>query len=131
MKIWCFFGVFIFRGVVEIILGFVNVSLSKYFCEILLWKSFWKYENHENDYLANAILLCLAKDAKNNYSLANYYNLEKRIGEKVKELSTPEGFTRKESIAELLITISYSGITKFYSFIWPFLEKGPKNGVFC
>lgn len=78
---------------------------------------FNRYLNHENDYLANAILLCLAKDAKNNYSLANYYNLEKRIGEKVKELSTPEGFTRKESIAELLITISYSGITKFYSFI--------------
>jgi AAA family ATP:ADP antiporter len=78
---------------------------------------FNRYLNHENDYLANAILLCLAKDAKNNHSLGNYYNLEKRIGDKVRELSTPEGFTRKESIAELLITIAFSGISKFYSFI--------------
>jgi AAA family ATP:ADP antiporter len=78
---------------------------------------FNRYLNHKNDYLSNAILLCLAKDAKNNYSLAKYYNLEKRIETQVSELSTPEGFTRKESIAELLITISYSGISKFYSFI--------------
>ena len=78
---------------------------------------FNRYLNHKNDYLSNAILLCLAKDAKNNYSLAKYYNLEQRIETQVSELSTPEGFTRKESIAELLITISYSGISKFYSFI--------------
>ena len=78
---------------------------------------FDKYLNHETDYISNAALLCLAKEGKNNGKLSLRYNLHVRIAERVKTLNTPEGFSRKEAVAELLITIAYSGIVKFYPFI--------------
>lgn len=78
---------------------------------------FDKYLNHETDFISNAALLCLAKEAKNNNKLAVKYNLHSRIADRVRNLNTPEGFSRKEAVANLLTTIAYSGILKFYPFI--------------
>ncbi|WAC02401.1 hypothetical protein N7U66_01380 [Lacinutrix neustonica] len=78
---------------------------------------FDKYLNHENDYISNAALLCLAKEAEQNTKLSEKYSLNKRIDERVRALNTPEGFSRKEAVAELLITIAYSRIQKHYTFI--------------
>ena len=109
---------------VEALLSIKNDELVYEALEYLLhhtYKSdssiFNSYLNHSNDFLSNATLLCLAKVAKNNYSLAKRYNLEKRIAQKVDELSTPDGFSRKESVAILLNTIAHSGYKKFHSFI--------------
>ena len=78
---------------------------------------FDKYLNHETHYISNAALLCLAKQGINNAKLSIRYNLHDRIAKRVKILSTPEGFSIKEAVAELLVTIAYSGIEKFYPFI--------------
>ncbi|WP_241489675.1 Npt1/Npt2 family nucleotide transporter [Lacinutrix algicola] len=78
---------------------------------------FDKYLNHETDYISNAALLCLAKEGVNNNKLSLKYNLQNRIAEQVRTLNTPEGFSRKEAVAKLLVTIAYSGIEKFYPFI--------------
>ena len=78
---------------------------------------FKKYLDHQTDYISNAALLCLAKEASNNQQLSLKYNLHNRIGERVRALNSPEGFSRKEAVAELLITIAYSGINKYFSFI--------------
>ena len=78
---------------------------------------FDKYLNHETDYISNAALLCLAKEGVNNNKLSIKYNLHTRIAQQVRTLNTPEGFSRKEAVAKLLVTIAYSGIEKFYPFI--------------
>ncbi|WP_231567309.1 Npt1/Npt2 family nucleotide transporter [Lacinutrix sp. Hel_I_90] len=78
---------------------------------------FDKYLNHDIDYISNAALLCLAKEAEQNTKLSEKYDLNKRIDDRVRALNTPEGFSRKEAVAELLITIAYSGIQKYYTFI--------------
>ncbi|TYB76714.1 MFS transporter [Bizionia saleffrena] len=78
---------------------------------------FNKYLNNGSDYIASAALLCLAKEASNNQHLANKYQLESRIQYRVRLLNSPEGFSRKEAVGELLITIAYSGLQKYYPFI--------------
>ncbi|OIQ23872.1 Npt1/Npt2 family nucleotide transporter [Lacinutrix sp. MedPE-SW] len=78
---------------------------------------FDEYLNHETDYISNAALLCLSIEAKNNKKLSVKYNLHSRIADRVRTLNTPEGFSRKEAVGELLITIAYAGIEKFYPFI--------------
>ncbi len=78
---------------------------------------FNKYLDNQSDYIANAALLCLAKEASNNQHIANRFQLETRIQNRVRYLNSPEGFSRKEAVGELLITIAYSGIEKYYPFI--------------
>ncbi|MHA7056945.1 Npt1/Npt2 family nucleotide transporter [Aquimarina sp. M1] len=79
--------------------------------------AFRSYLDSESDYMANAALLCLAKESSRNQKLAAKYNLISRIEAKIKEFSAPEIDHRKEKIAELLITIGYTRIPKYYSFI--------------
>ncbi|UZO80267.1 MFS transporter [Aquimarina sp. ERC-38] len=78
---------------------------------------FKAYLDHEIDYISNAALLCLAKEAQHNLRIATKYQLDYRINEKVKELSEDEASHRREEIAELLITIGYARIPRFYSYI--------------
>lgn len=78
---------------------------------------FNKYLDNQSDYIANAALLCLSKEASNNQHLANKFQLETRIQNRVRHLNSPEGFSRKEAVGELLITIAYSGLQKYYPFI--------------
>ncbi len=84
--------------------------------------TFSSYLDSENDYIANAALLCLAKESLNNNKLAAKYHLVSRIESKVETYKIPEVDHRKEEIAELLITIGYSGIPEFYSFISDYFD---------
>ena len=78
---------------------------------------FRKYLDHESRSISNAALLCLATVANSNKRMANQYQLERRIEEKIQTLHEPENLTKHEEIGHLLLTIGYSGFTKFYSYI--------------
>ncbi|SDB35825.1 ATP:ADP antiporter, AAA family [Flavobacteriaceae bacterium MAR_2010_188] len=78
---------------------------------------FKSYLDHESSYISTAALLCLSRESNNNSRLAEAYDLEDRISTKIRHLHKPENITRKQEIAELLITIGYSNLTKYYSFI--------------
>ncbi|MCK8479864.1 Npt1/Npt2 family nucleotide transporter [Psychroserpens algicola] len=86
-------------------------------------KFFNTYLNHESDYISNAALLCLAKEAPANQKLALQFDLYNRIEDRVTQASNPESTKRKTSIAELLITIAESGMTKYYGFIMSHLDN--------
>ncbi len=94
----------------EYLLSHTNVNLEEE--EIYI-----KYLNHENSYIAEASLLCLAKVANSNKWLSQRYNLEQRIEKQINHLHHHENLIRTEEIAQLLATIGYSGIEKFYSYI--------------
>ena len=78
---------------------------------------FSKYLDHKSDYIANAALLCLAKEASENQKLALQFGLYSRIDNRVTILNNPDNTERESSIAELLITIAESKMVKHYSFI--------------
>lgn len=78
---------------------------------------FNKYLDHSSSYVAGAALLCLAKEAQANQKLADKFNLYQRIDTKSRQLFLAEVNTRKEEIAELLMTIAHAKQTRFYSFI--------------
>ncbi|NND89170.1 MAG: MFS transporter [Flavobacteriaceae bacterium] len=80
-------------------------------------KVFDTYLNHSVDYISNAALLCLAKEAEANKKLAIQYDLDKRIEDKIEELFSEDNDLRKTEIAELLLTIAYAKDPKYYSFI--------------
>ncbi|TXE19635.1 MFS transporter [Psychroserpens burtonensis] len=81
------------------------------------------YLNHDSDYISNAALLCLAKEASANQKLALQFNLYNRIETRVTSLSLPENQEREPSIASLLITIAESGMAKYFPFIATHLEN--------
>ncbi len=78
---------------------------------------FMSFLDHEDDYIANAALLCLAKESGNNGSLAQKYRLEQRIEDKIQELIMPTNEHRIEEIAEMLITVAYARMPQYYSYI--------------
>ncbi|MDX1472195.1 MAG: MFS transporter, partial [Flavobacteriaceae bacterium] len=78
---------------------------------------FKSYLSHERNSIANAALLCLSKVAGPNNSLAEKYQLDRRIEEKVRFQHKPENILNREEVAELLTTIGYARIPKYYSFI--------------
>ena len=75
------------------------------------------YLNSKKDYIANAALLCLAKETSNNKHLALKFELNNRITEKINAISGSETDTREEAIADLLITIAYANIPEHHYFI--------------
>ena len=75
------------------------------------------YLNNENDYIANAALLCLAKETSSNKALASKFELNNRITEKINAISGSEIDTREEAIADLLITIAYANLPEHNYFI--------------
>ena len=75
------------------------------------------YLDHEKDYIKDAALLCLANACRYNKTLEKKYNLDKRIESQIAAFSTDEDSHRKEEIAELLLTIGYSGNRKLDRFI--------------
>lgn len=92
----------------EYLLDFSYKSKTAFFDQFL---------NHHDPRIARAALLCLAKETSQNKKLAKKYHLESRISDWVQELSAPDGFSNKVEVAELLETIAYSGIQKYYPFI--------------
>nr|WP_321222639.1 Npt1/Npt2 family nucleotide transporter [uncultured Psychroserpens sp.] len=84
---------------------------------------FKTYLDHKSDYISNAALLCLAKEASANQKLALQFGLYNRIESRVESLSLSENNERETSIAELLITIAESGMSKYFHFITKHLES--------
>tara|TARA_A100000171_G_C2137219_1_gene151274 strand:+ start:1250 stop:4090 length:2841 start_codon:yes stop_codon:yes gene_type:complete len=78
---------------------------------------FKSYLDHPTDYISNAALLCLAKNASSNKKLAKKYNLGDRLDDKVKELFSADNDLRKQEVAELMLAIGYAKDPRFYSFI--------------
>ncbi|WP_246848924.1 Npt1/Npt2 family nucleotide transporter [Aquimarina sp. U1-2] len=78
---------------------------------------FTSFLDHDDDYIANAALLCLAKESGSNHRLAKKYELEARIKNNIQELIMPSNEHRIEEIAEMLITIAYAGMSQYYSYI--------------
>ena len=94
---------------------------------------FSKYLDHKSDYIANAALLCLAKEASENQKLALQFGLYNRIDDRVTFLTDQNHTERESLIAELLMTIAESKMVKHYSFIAVHLNnKSPyivKNAI--
>ncbi|WP_046744351.1 Npt1/Npt2 family nucleotide transporter [Kordia zhangzhouensis] len=84
---------------------------------------FETYLNHSNDYIANAALLCLAKETSNNKDVASKFELNNRITEKINDLKGAEVDIRQESIAELLITIAHARMPEHYFFVEKYFES--------
>ena len=79
-----------------------------------------EYLNHENIKIANAALLCLAREAKDNYTLKLSFELEKRISDKIEFINNnPDDIS---SIKFLLRTIGNANFIKYHSFITSYLE---------
>ena len=84
---------------------------------------FETYLNNEDEYIASAALLCLAKKGASNKLLASKFELNNRITEKINAIKGSELDTRDEAIGDLLIIVAYSGLPEFHFFI----EKHLKN----
>ncbi|WP_432412903.1 NTP/NDP exchange transporter [Rasiella sp. SM2506] len=78
---------------------------------------FKSYLDSPTDYISNAALLCLAKDASSNKKLALRYHLSDRLDAKIKELFSVENDLRKQEVAELMLAVGYAKDPRFYSFI--------------
>ena len=73
------------------------------------------YLNHADPTIANASLYCLAREARDNYSLKVTYQLKERIRKKINELGkTGDDFSLRKI---LLKTIGAANIPQFYPFI--------------
>ncbi len=84
------------------------------------------YLNHKNKQIRNAALLCLSRAARYNKEFSKKYDLKKRILKKLKDIDGSDIYQQKEEIAELLLTIGYSGNEEFYDVIDEYLgNKDP------
>ncbi len=73
------------------------------------------YLNHSNKKIADAALYCLAREARDNYTLKTSYRLRERISEKLGELNTSS--QDYLSVQVLLKTIGAANLPEFYPFI--------------
>jgi|TARA_R110002020_G_scaffold474772_3_gene707159 AAA family ATP:ADP antiporter len=78
---------------------------------------FRAYLDHPTDYISNAAILCLAKDAATNQKLAAKYDLSERLDKKIKELFAVDNDLRKQEVAEIMAAVGYAREPKHYSFI--------------
>lgn len=83
---------------------------------------FDNYLDHPDDYISEAALICLAKEARDNYSLKGKYNLSYRIENKKAHIKNlPETQYLNEQI-KLLHIIGYADYNKGYPTILEALE---------
>jgi len=79
-----------------------------------------EYLNHENIKIANAALLCLARESKDNHTLKIYFQLEKRIHDKIEFIhKNPDDVS---SIKFLLQAIGNANFIEYHTFIKTYLE---------
>ncbi|MCL5130307.1 NTP/NDP exchange transporter [Algibacter sp. L4_22] len=84
---------------------------------------FDSYLDHEDHYIADAALLCLAKESRDNYSLRVKYDLFNRIeNKKIQIVSFPDELQQKEKI-KLLSLIGFSDYKKSYQTILDAIEN--------
>lgn len=86
-----------------------------------------QYLNHENKIIANAALLCLAREAKDNYSLKQTFQLEERITNKIASISNkPDDIS---TLKFLLRTVGNANFSQYYYFIKSHLNHQNKEVV--
>lgn len=78
---------------------------------------FGKYLDHQDDYISNAALLCLAKEASSNQKLSIRYRLDKRLEDRINDSNIAENLLRQNEVSTLLNIIAYSHNLKYYYFI--------------
>lgn len=81
------------------------------------------YLDHEDTHIADAALLSLAIETRNNEYLKNKYNLKGRIGAKIEAISlSEESIARKEQKLRLLDVVGFASIVEFNTYIQKALE---------
>lgn len=73
------------------------------------------YLDHVNVHISNAALHCLAREARDNHTLKETYNLQERIQAKI-DLYNEHPYSGTE-LVQLLQIIGYSNINRFYPFL--------------
>ena len=79
------------------------------------------YLTHKNQAIADAALYCLAREARDNYTLRNTYRLKERIQEKITLFDQSDKASK--SFQLLLRTIGFSNFREFY----PLISEAFKN----
>lgn len=74
-----------------------------------------RYLDHDNPQIANAALFCLAREAHDNNSLKQSYDLKNRIKKEITKLKSADN--HKNNLTILIKTIGASNIPEFYPFI--------------
>jgi AAA family ATP:ADP antiporter len=88
---------------------------------------FNQYLNDANPKIANAALLCLAREAKDNPDLRNAHELDKRITEKIDWVTAhPKAIVTLEMLLE---TIGYSNIEAHHTFIFKHFQNKDQGVV--
>ncbi|SHJ41600.1 ATP:ADP antiporter, AAA family [Arenibacter nanhaiticus] len=88
---------------------------------------FDSYLSDENMHISDAALLCLAREARDNYSLKQHYNLEGLIEKKISYLAAhPED---EFGLHMLLKTIGAANLPKFHSFLIKYFEHADAKVV--
>jgi len=85
--------------------------------------AYYKYLDHEKDYISNAALLCLANASRYNKVLGDKYDLDRRIESKMKVVEDDKSKMGIIRIAGLLLAIGYSGNRAFDFFIEKYLKS--------
>jgi AAA family ATP:ADP antiporter len=78
---------------------------------------FDSYLNHKDALIADAALLCLAIECRNNYSLKHKYQFNQRLTEKANQLQNIEGAEKEEALAKLIAIIGHADYKEGYPFI--------------
>ena len=79
------------------------------------------YLDHENNHIADASLFCLAREAHDNKTLNEIYNLKGRIQEKIEAHSAYS--EQPERLPQLLKTIGHSSIYEFHPEILRYIKN--------
>ena len=82
------------------------------------------YLNDENTIIANSALICLAKEARDNYTLRATYNLSERIQTKIGALKI--NTLTDYDIIVLLKVIGHSNLKQFHAFILKYFNSDEK-----
>ncbi|WP_405378590.1 Npt1/Npt2 family nucleotide transporter [Nonlabens sp. Asnod3-A02] len=86
------------------------------------YQFFEQYLDYENEFIATAALLALARESEDNPTLAAKYNLHLRIKMFIDELESEDSDLKISEIARLIETLGYVKRTKYHDIIQTYLK---------
>ncbi|MEO9953022.1 Npt1/Npt2 family nucleotide transporter [Nonlabens sp.] len=86
------------------------------------YQFFEQYLDYENEFIATAALLALARESEDNPTLAAKYNLHLRIKMFIDELESVDSDLKVSEIARLIETLGYVKRTKYHDIIQTYLK---------
>ncbi len=86
------------------------------------YQFFEQYLDYENEFIATAALLALARESEDNPTLAAKYNLHLRIKMFIDELESEDSDLKISEIARLIETLGYVKRTKYHDIIETYLK---------